>query len=146
MLITMMVIVGLLLLSAGIITFTSKATNSANSLRRREQLANCALAVRQYIASQLRFPNSPSINSLSFTIPGSGGKDIKLMGGHYDAVQVTGFQLKSSNAAGGVASSVEELGNNVYANPSGTSMTGTATCSDADQNQYEVEFSFAFGV
>src|SRR4051794_30699917 len=108
MLITMMVIVGLLLLSAGIVTFTSKATNTANSMRRREQLANCALAVRQYINSQLRFPSAPQITSLSFTIPGSGGRNITLTGGHYDNVQLTGFQLQSAAGGGGVASTVEE--------------------------------------
>ncbi len=145
MMMTMVVIVGLLLLSVGALVFASNYNAGAAAMRRRQQLANCALSVRQYVASQLRFPSSPTLSTLNFTIPGSAG-NIVLQGGHYNQAlpSVTQFQITGSSN-GGIASSVEELGNNIRANSGGANLTGSATCTDADGKQYEVEFSFAFG-
>lgn|GEM_PF-4506406 len=145
MMMTMVIIVGLLLLSVGALVFASNYNAGAAAMRRRQQLANCALSVRQYVASQLRFPSSPTLSTLNFTIPGSAG-NIVLQGGHYNQPlpSVTQFQITGSSN-GGIASSVEELGNNIRANGGGGNLTGSATCTDADGKQYEVEFSFAFG-
>jgi len=145
MMLTMIIIVGLLLLSMGALVFASNYNAGASAMRRRQQLANCALSVRQYVASQLRFPSSPALQTLNFTIPGSSG-NIVLQGGHYNQPlpSVTGFQLTGSSN-GGIATSIEELGNNVRSSSGGGNMTGSATCTDADGKQYEVEFSFAFG-
>ena len=145
MMITMVIIVGLLLLSAGALVFASNYNAGAAAMRRRQQLANCALSVRQYVASQLRFPSSPTLSVLNFTIPGSAG-NIVLQGGHYNQPlpSVTQFRITGSSN-GGIASSVEEMGNNIRANGGGGNLTGSATCTDADGKQYEVEFSFGFG-
>src|SRR5712692_80252 len=113
MVLTMVVLVAMTLLSAGALIFASNFNAGGMAMRRHQQLANCALAVRQYIASQLRFPSSPTLTNLNFTIPGSAG-NIVLQGGHYNQPlpSVTGFQITGSSN-GGIASSVEELGNNV---------------------------------
>ncbi len=146
LIITLMVIVGLTLLSVGVLVFSSNERASAAGMRRREQLANCALAVRQYLGTQLRFPSAPQLTNLNFSLPGSGGP-IVIEGGHYNnpLPSVTGFSL-SSAGAGTVSAPVQELGNTVRLNSAGSSMVGAATCTDADGNQYEVEFSFAFGL
>ncbi len=135
MMMRMVVIVGLLLLSVGALVFASNFNAGAAAMRRRQQLANCALSVRQYVASQLRFPSSPTLTNLNFTIPGSAG-NIVLQGGHYNQPlpSVTGFQITGSSN-GGIASSVEELGNNVRSNGGGGNLTGSATCTDADGNR-----------
>ena len=144
MLMTMLVVVGLLLLVAGVLTFSASHTAGGAALRRHQQLASCALAVRQYIATQLRFPSRPNLERLDFTVPGTGAS-ILIQGGHYDTPQVTGFQITGSTSSG-VAQAVEELASVQRASPGGNSLTGAATCQDPDGNQYEVEFSFAFSI
>jgi type II secretory pathway pseudopilin PulG len=146
MLITMLVVVGLLLLAAGGLAFSASHGAAGAALRRHQQLASCALAVRQYIGSQLRFPSQPAISTLNFTIPGTGG-NILIEGGHYDQPlpSVVDFQIQGSSSTG-VAQTVEELASVQRTMPGGRSMTGAAICMDQDKNQYEVEFSFAFGI
>ncbi len=146
LIITLMVIVGLLLLSLGVLTFTSNERAGGAAMRRREQLANCALAVRQYLGTQLRFPSAPAITNLNFTVPGTGG-NVVIEGGHYNQPlpAVSGFII-GGGSAGGISTPVQELANNVRVNAGGSNLTGAATCTDADGNQYEVEFSFAFGL
>src|SRR5258708_34312214 len=82
MMLTMIIIVGLLLLSIGALVFASNYNAGATAMRRRQQLANCALSVRQYVASQLRFPSSPALHTLNFTIPGPAG-NIVVQAGPY---------------------------------------------------------------
>jgi hypothetical protein len=146
MIVSLMVVLGMLIMASGILLFSYHATSSGSAMRRHQQLTNCALSVRQYIASQLRFPNATSISNLNFTIPGSSG-NIVLEGGHYNNPQptITGFKINAGTSSG-IAASVEELRNNQSANPGGSSFAGAATCTDDLGHQYEVEFSFAFGV
>jgi hypothetical protein len=117
-LITLVVTLALLALSIGVLQFSAHERSSSAALRRREQLANCALAVQQYIGSQLRFPDSLSITSLSFTIPGSAG-NIVLAGGHYNNTETSVTQFAIGNAANGVSTPVQDLANNVRVNSGG---------------------------
>ncbi len=146
MVLTMVVLVAMTLLSAGALIFASNFNAGGMAMRRHQQLANCALAVRQYIASQLRFPSSPQLTTLNFSIPGPAG-NIVLQGGHYNQPlpSISQFSITNSSS-GGVATSIEELGSTIRAYPGGTNLTGSATCTDADNKQYEVEFSFSFGL
>lgn len=146
LIITLIVIVGLLLLSVGALVFSAHDRAGSASVRRREGLASCGLAVRQYLGSQLRFPSSPAITNLNFTIPGTKGNTV-IEGGHFGQPlpSVTQFTLGSSNT-GGIAVAVQDLANNVRLNGGGQTVTGAATCTDGDGNQSEVEFSFVFGV
>lgn len=146
MIITMIVVVVLLLLSAGLLVFSANQSAANAAMRRHEQLSNCALAVRQYIGTQLRFPSAPTLQTVNFTVPTT-GNPIQIVGGHYNVPtpNVTQFQVTGA-AVGGTATTVEELGNNQRARPAGSALTGAATCTDSQGSQVEVEFSFSFGV
>jgi hypothetical protein len=142
LLVTLIIALALLALGIGVLGFGQHERAGGDSLRRREQLASCALAVRQYLGSQLRFPSAPRVTNLDFTIPG-GTTSIRLQGGHYGAVSVSSFAL---NGTGGVYTRAQELSNNIAGASGSTTLTGGATCTDADGNQYEVEFTFGFGL
>lgn len=146
LLLTLIILVVLTFIAAGAITIGGIEMESATNDKVATQLQNCAMAVRQYIASQLRFPSAPSLKSLNFTIPGT-PNPISLQGGHYDNhTNLTISQFTTNLGGGQTSSNIEDLTNWIPPSGGGSSAVwGTAVCQDSYGHQYEVEFAMAFG-
>lgn len=147
LIVVLFVVLAISLLGAAIVVVSGRHLSSARQRETSVGLSSCAMAVRQYLASQVA-AGTP-LSSLDFTIPAT-GTPITLKGGHYDNVNVTSFTLSGGPAFGvGGGSSVENLANAMpmALGVSANQRTGTAVCTTyADSNSqprtYEVEFSF----
>jgi hypothetical protein len=141
MLMAMVLAIAMSLLAAGALVATSKYLSATNAATSSMGLSSCAQAVRQYIAAQ---SSAGSMNTLSFTVPAT-GNPITLQGGHYENINTINFQLPSSPSTFGLKPvPTQNLANALPMSTSlGTTITGTAVCTDSNLRTYEVEFSLA---
>jgi type II secretory pathway pseudopilin PulG len=141
----LVVLVALTLMAAALLRVSGRQSSGSRQFETSARLSNCAQAVRSYLGSQVA--GGAGTDSLSFTVAGTTAP-IKLEGGHYETINVTGFKLTPSPPFGVVASaSVENLANALPLGVGRTStpVRGSAVCTDASGRTYEVEFSFVSG-
>lgn len=135
------VVVAITLLGAAIVGVSGRHLSGARQRESAVGLSNCAMAIRQYLASQVT--SGSALASLSFTVPAT-GTPITLQGGHYDGINVTSFTLPSGAPFGVASTSVENIANSMpmTLGTQAVQRTGTAVCTDSNGRNYEVEFSF----
>lgn len=137
----LIVVLAITVLGAAMVVTSGRHLASARVRESNVGLASCAMAVRQYVASQVTGAGMPT---LDFSVPAT-GTPIKLQGGHYENIQVSAFTL-TAPAAFGVksSSSVQNIANAmpIVLGASSTQQTGSAVCTDQDNHTYEVEFSY----
>lgn len=151
LLVVLMVLVVLGLLGAATLTFSGQGLSLARNRETAVGLSNCAMAVRQYLASNVRA--GATLSSLDFTIPGS-SSPIRIQGGHFDNIDGGTFPILPAAPVFGATiggTSVENIANALPMGigAGGTIRTGTAVCRMCIDNSdnstcrdYEVEFSF----
>lgn len=134
----------LALAGAALLVVSRQSSAAAKHAETSVGLANCAMAVRQYVASKIS--GGSAMDSLSFAIPTTKAP-ITLQGGHYDAINITTFNLPPGPAFGTSmvsSTAVENLANALPMNLAVKAQTtsGTAVCTDVNGRTYEVEFSY----
>lgn len=137
----LIVVLAITLLGTALVVGSGRHLATARIRESNVGLANCALAVRQYVAANV--VGGTNMTTLNFTVPATGAA-ITLVGGHYE--NATGGVTLAGGPTFGVktGSSVQNIANAMpMALGSSTSQqTGSAVCTDADGKTYEVEFSY----
>ena len=137
----LIVVLAITLLGTALILGSGRHLASARIRESNVGLANCALAVRQYVAANV--VGGGGMTSLNFTVPATGAA-ITLTGGHYENTPGVVLLAGGPVFGGKTGTSVQNIANAmpmVLGNASVQS-TGTAVCTDADGKTYEVEFSY----
>lgn len=137
----LVVLLAVSILGATIVVAAGRHLSVARHAETSVGLSNCAMAVRQYIASQVA---AGAFSQLSFTVPGTNAS-ITLQGGHYEGIDINNFTLSAGPSFGVTGGSgVQNLANSLpmTVGASSTQRIGTAVCTDANKRVYEVEFSY----
>lgn len=139
----LLVVLAITVLGSAMVVTSGRHLATARVRESNVGLANCAMAVRQYVASQITGGGTTDIN---FSVPAT-GTPIKLQGGHYENIQVTlaGYKLSAPPSFGTKSSSsVQNIANSmpIVLGTVAAPVTGAAVCTDQDGHTYEVEFSY----
>jgi Tfp pilus assembly protein PilX len=140
----LIVVLAITLLGVAVMLGSSRYLANARNREHNVGLANCAMAVRQYVAGQVT--SGTPVTTLRFSIPAVDG-GMAILAGHYENTPDGGtVTLAGAPPAFGVKSgaSVQNIANAMpmTIGTGTTQQTGSAVCVDPDGRTYEVEFSY----